>query len=325
MKKNFGFLLILALIIAVSGQSVQATVLTGGLNKLFFNDYETVFRNDGAGNYDELNQTSGPVNLAVGDVFVGIINLQEITDANNITVWDNPNGDQLTGIFAQEITNISSGGSGIIVDLAPTSVTTFNPVVGSSFNTGLAANEMFEIYLDAGGSSPFTIGGTIADSIAAATNGVSWMTLGDADSPSTAYTTFNETDNNTALGNPVAGEEYAWSDVTPFGTPLIDFAGQAFLGLSVLDYISDPSLIGVPLLNDPTEVRFNTDVEFYANSQLTINPDFVGLAGGGTSNWVFESNDPARVGAAIPEPGTVFLLGLGMLGISYLGRRRKRS
>ena len=347
MKK---FLVLIFLLFLVVGFSAQAAVMTGGVDKWFYTNYETIFRDYGDGNgYVEIDQTQGIVNVAVGDIFVGIINVQEITGPNNEPLWDNPGGDQLTGIFAQEVTNIYlNPGVDANLDLSPASVNTFTTLAGDTFNTGLAQNEMFEIFLDAGGSTNFNTGGTIAQNIADATDGVSFLVLGDADSPSVPYTTFNETDDGTAptgavfgtsppiiplvpgTGTEVAGEEYAWSNTTPFGTAGIDFSGEAIVGLSVL-YAAFNTL-GFNSLNDPLETRFDSDVQFYANSELTINPDWEWLRDGdgnliatGTSPWYIESNDPGRLHGVIPEPSTILLMGFGLLGASAILRRRTKS
>ena len=213
----------------------------------------------------------------------------------------------LTGIFAQEVTNITvnnGGAPSLTIDLGFSSISDFTTLGGETFNTGLAANEMMKIYSDSGpGTTQFSVNTTIENDIANATNGLHWLTLGYDDS--------------------APDNEYAWSSVTPHGTAVSDFIGKSFLGLTVLDYyFGATSILGNPLLNDPGEARYDTEVQFYANSELQGHDGFT--QPNPYSEWVYASNDPAYVNNhVIPEPGTLLLFGFGLLGFSSIARRRK--
>ena len=175
----------------------------------------------------------------------------------------------------------------------------FTTAAGDVINTGFTGNELFQIYSDEGvGMTPFNANGTIANSFATASDGVDWMTLGFS-----------------------APGDYAYSLITLQGTALDDFQGESYLGLSVFDFI-DAGFIFNPI-NDPGESIVGSDVQFYANSELEGNDNFVVQ---GTSDWPFQSNDPAFVNtSAIPEPGTLLLLGAGLLGISAISRKKRKS
>lgn len=302
MKKIIGLLLSLLLSLALFSQTVGAYTLQTGESAIQYRNYEALFRSDGQGNYVEWDWAT-QTNIAVGDIFVGIILVNEI-QSDGSTVWTPTVGsEEISGIFAQEVTGFDFAyktGS-LTVELGFTSQSTFTTLGGETFNTGLAANEMMRIYLDDGSNSPFsafTTNTTLEGDVANATNGKLWMSLGHE-----------------------AGEdagEYAYSVTTPHGTEFQDFDGNSYIGLSVLDYIGNVDLIGTPLLNDPQEGKYNQDVEFFANSQLGPHYNYLN----GKSEWAYESEDPGRVGV-VPEPGTFLLFGAGLLSLSAVARRRK--
>ncbi|ACN15125.1 hypothetical protein HRM2_20240 [Desulforapulum autotrophicum HRM2] len=307
MKKLVNFLLILAVCAIIAPAANALPYLEYGNNRLYYNNYETVYRADSQGNYYELdytNPTDIPV-LTIGDIFVGILEVQNIKVGSEPSHWSfDPGVDELTGIFAQQITNIETAtfdygpftgiqGNKITLGLAQTD--TFTTLNNDTFTTGLNGQEAFKLYSD--DSTAFNTNGTIAEDILTATDGNEWITLGMVEST-----------------------DYAYTFITPQGTGLDQFIGKSYLGLSVMDYYATGMTF--PLLTDP---EVGIPVQFYANSELEGNDDYIG---DGTdidlvSPWVFESNDPAHLNA-IPEPTTMLLFGVGLLGLSAIGRKKRK-
>lgn len=62
---------------------------------------------------------------------------------------------------------------------------------------------------------------------------------------------------------------------------------------------------------------FQTDT-FGAGKDLYLNSDF---SAPGIDGWPVKSNDPV-IGTVVPEPGTLLLLGSGILGLGLVGRKR---
>lgn len=88
--------------------------------------------------------------------------------------------------------------------------------------------------------------------------------------------------------------------------PGVNTVGLNYAGLN---FVQAPFLVNK--VNDPSEVLKNNNVDVYFNSEITSQ----------TGPWSFFVNDPAVV-APIPEPGSMLLLGMGILGLFGLGRKK---
>ena len=293
MRKFLGLLTVLLLIAAIAPAANAIPSFSYGNNELYYTNREAVFRNDGQGNFTELDYSGAPPALQVGDIFVGILNVQNIDNSiTGTTHWFNSATDQLSGIFAQEITSIGANPNpadplSVRIDLGVASANTFKTLAGDTFTTGLTGSEVLKMYYD--DSTIFESNGSIVQDISVATDGNEWISLG------MALTT-----------------DYGFTNISPQGTALDDFIGKSWLGLSVLNFVS-PSTI-FPNIIDP---EVGVPVQFYANSELEGNDKYQS----GLSPWPFESNDPAYANA-IPEPTTMLLFGIGLLGISSIARRK---
>ncbi len=325
MKTIYRNALAAAVALAAAGSVQAAPTFGSGLNTIFFFNFENLYRTDancvgggclGAGTGPAGYQLVDPSvagNVDVGDVFAGVFNVQNINAVDNI--WLQGATDHFSGYFAQEVTDIEDIHGGV----TPDHIVLGNPTA-DPFGI-LAAGEMFRIYVDDGVGSTFCDGvaATVGASITECTDGGLWASLG-------AGATVND-----ALAD-LDGYAYSHTDLSIPGN-LSDV--NAFLALDLVTLGAEYNAGALVKVNDgneneiggllaavttdcpPGAAAFITCTDFVGTSEIEGNPFF-----GDGSPWVFRSDDPFEFLRAVPEPGMLGLLGLGLLG---LGAKRRRS
>jgi len=283
-------------------------------NRVFFFNFENLFDANG----DLKAPSAAPV---VGDHLAGIISVQNILVQGNPSHYLQSATDQLSGVFAQKILEVKVDGFGI------THLTLGNPTVGSfcsgidCFSTGLAPGEMFAFYHQIGGGTTiFESNGTMADDVTKATDGGLFMTFGlDATNGAGldgVFGTFDDT--GYAYSHPILG---ANPEGDAFGGLDIKTNNSGFLFAGIND-INECEIGGTPgepgvgcAVTRPAPLLSG----LVFTSEFEINPDFSTF-----SPWAFASNDPATLHplGVIPEPSSMWLLGMGLSGLGVFGRRK---
>jgi len=283
---------------------------SGNYEGVFFRNSEVWLDNDG----DDT--------VSVGDQFWGVMNLNELTDAGadpsgqtGPQIW--PLGGaapppEITGYFATEVTAVYAPGSAAPPN-HPTSAgsATISTIILSATtdpNGILAAGDVMNVYEDG------AINYNDANQGSARTTATDGALLGSF-----------------AMPNPAdPGADSYWYTLAPNVPPGSGSVGESFGGL-LEGSDAFPWLFGP--VNDPNEdyssnaqLAGGVSVDFWFNSELFV------LAGGAATGFAigdalsmhFGSNDPGvfMPVSVIPEPSTLILLGMGLVGMAAYGRKR---
>lgn len=279
-----------ALALAFSAGMAHATVFSTGTNIMEDDSNEFIFRPDGAGGYTLI--TSG--NVADGDVLIQILDFPIINGTNIDSA-----GDEVTGIALNVVTGVVAG--------APTDPDGPGPLVA---------------YTPADFSM---VAGTAADW--AALTGINIGALG-FDTTNLISLVFEDGANNLDV----------YTDALP--QALLDVTdGTLVMGLSLLDgtdfiFANDVPLdIGVfaPSAGEtPGVTQYGTFAYELSFAYENLPGTPVGDLSGSGTNLVTDRiaiaaviDDTQASFTTVPEPGTVALLGLGLLGIGASLRKRK--
>jgi len=237
------------------------------------------------------------VTINVGDRLVGVIEFSQTTGTLGGQGPAILAGEELTAVF--DITVVAKIANGANWDFI------FGPTAGSTFVNSAVVGTMVSVYLDGTPDLNVINGacGTLAQCVTAASDGGLYMNLGFNGDPNNAWAAVNASDDidgvhNTAAGSSAGGFNYFLNILT--NNTGINFGLQnCTLGL-----------VDCPLGGD--------------NSVQLIGSGNV-LGGQNLTNGAFGRSDADAQVAPIPEPASLLLFGAGLLGVSFISRRRVKK
>lgn len=257
-----------------------------------FNSFQ-LFANTTSTIYD--TDTSG--GLSVGDKFI---------DTGNANFTSGlPNGDQegINFIGFSEITLSWNNLKGSIVSVAP------NGIGGVTTTTSYVGGAVFDFYFDAPADASY---GATVGSADDAGHGDGTKVLSLMLTNGTGSSTFDSS------GNFVTGSSNFWADIT--------FALNNFWWFDINNngVVDAGDADFADLLGLAVPMKLNAAVDQNTNHVVNVPGSGAVLPGYGPELLVVHSDHDGSIEFSVPEPASVALLGLGLLGLSF-SRRNKKS
>lgn len=243
-------------------------------------------------NFENFFDVNNNQTIDSGDYFQGILNIEAITNISGSQDLSAQLGSkELTGDFQISVVGglLPLGGAGHV-------------------DFGMAAGDYLNLYVGTGATKNWNP--------ASGTNGVAEATDGSLWASITGGTGFGyEGINDTTIFPVAASVNRNWADldINNTGYPILKELYSSTAGEPPLHFI-DVNNNGVyDAGTDTLHGDHLVDVYFASRLFANIDPKI--------PNWQFRSEDPVYVHAT-PEPGTILLLGMGLLGTGFVARRR---